>query len=128
MAALHSLRLPPLSVSQARVSQGRSLVKFGEARAGRAHTGAGSASACRGISRGIVRSASGSAMREDEVEDGEVGSRGNGAAEGVAEERPPIVVVSFYKFANLPDYEQKRAPLKELCEKHVRVCIVDPWG
>jgi predicted sulfurtransferase len=42
-------------------------------------------------------------------------------------------VVSFYKFANLPDYEQKRAPLKELCESHVRISLTlwrnaEPWG
>ncbi|MCO5596979.1 hypothetical protein L7F22_051050 [Adiantum nelumboides] len=27
-----------------------------------------------------------------------------------------LVVVSFYKFAHLPDYQSKRQPLKELCE------------
>jgi hypothetical protein len=30
-----------------------------------------------------------------------------------------LLVVSFYKFANLPDCEQMRAPLKEICEANV---------
>ncbi|KAI5059982.1 hypothetical protein GOP47_0024402 [Adiantum capillus-veneris] len=29
----------------------------------------------------------------------------------------PLVVVSFYKFAHLPDYQSKRQPLKDLCEE-----------
>jgi hypothetical protein len=35
------------------------------------------------------------------------------------ESKASLIVVSFYKFANLPDYEQMRAPLKELCEANV---------
>ena len=31
----------------------------------------------------------------------------------------PLVVVSFYKFAHLPDFEAKRPPLKDLCEELV---------
>lgn len=31
-----------------------------------------------------------------------------------------LVVVSFYKFADLPDYADMRTPLRELCEAHVR--------
>lgn len=130
-----ALRLPPLSVTQSPVSisRGHALVKSlgapmlatqDASHAGRARAGAGS-SPCLRIRGTLVRSVSGSAMREEEVEDeevgeGEVSGSGNGLVEGVAEEdRAPLVVVSFYKFANLPDYEQKRAPLKELCEANV---------
>lgn len=38
---------------------------------------------------------------------------------------PPssLVVVSFYKFADLPDYPSKRLPLKELCEELVSLLL-----
>lgn len=32
---------------------------------------------------------------------------------------PPLVVVSFYKFADFPDHVDLRKPLKELCEQLV---------
>lgn len=35
----------------------------------------------------------------------------------------PLVVVSFYKFASLPDCQEMRAPLRELCETHVRLSL-----
>lgn len=34
----------------------------------------------------------------------------------------PLVVVSFYKFADFPDHTDLRKPLKELCEHLVIVC------
>jgi hypothetical protein len=120
MATLHSLRVLPLSVSQSPVSRSHNVVKFAPMLAQetpfcRAHAGVGSSSSCVRNPRDVVRSVSGSAMREDEVEvEAEAASSGKGAH---------LVVVSFYKFANLPDYEQKRAPLKELCESHVRISL-----
>jgi hypothetical protein len=113
----------PLSASQS--SRGRNLVKFGpmlaqEAPFCRAHAGVKSSSSCIRNLMGVVRSVSGSAMGQ-EAGEGKAGSSGNGAVEQGTEERAPLVVVSFYKFANLPDYEQKRAPLKELCETYVRI-------
>lgn len=121
MAAFHSLRPSLVSVSQAVICRGRSVAEFGRLQAHeaacRVHKGAWSS--CLHISRGAVRSVSGSAMthkevqeeEEEEEEKGEVSSSGSGAPK-----RAPLVVLSFYKFADLPDYEQMRAPLKELCE------------
>jgi hypothetical protein len=37
-----------------------------------------------------------------------------------------LLVVSFYKFANLPDCEQMRAPLKEICEANVSSVFHSP--
>lgn len=34
--------------------------------------------------------------------------------------RSSLMVVSFYKFADLPDYAEMRTPLRELCDTHVR--------
>jgi hypothetical protein len=42
---------------------------------------------------------------------------GEGAVDG---EAPPLVVVSFYRFADFPDHAAFRHPLKELCEDLVR--------
>lgn len=57
-----------------------------------------------------MRNATASAMKEEQEQEQEQVS--------VSGSDDPLVVVSFYKFANLPDYEEKRAPLKELCETH----------
>lgn len=40
------------------------------------------------------------------------------AASG-APDHPPLVVVSFYKFADVPDHADMRKPLKNLCEDEV---------
>jgi UPF0176 protein len=32
--------------------------------------------------------------------------------------RPPFLTAAFYKFVDLPDYEQRKAPLLALCEQH----------
>ncbi|KAK1284403.1 Rhodanese-like domain-containing protein 7 [Acorus calamus] len=32
---------------------------------------------------------------------------------------PPLVVVSFYRFADLPDHARLRKPLKDLCEEEI---------
>lgn len=132
MAAFHSLRLLPatLSVSQSPISRGRNLLAFGpmlaQEAAFRVHRGG--ASSCLHIPRGVSGSVSGSAMQEEEMGEGEVSRTGNSSVEQVATDLGwiPLVVVSFYKFANLPDYEQKRAPLKQLCETHVRIFGVKP--
>lgn len=39
--------------------------------------------------------------------------------EGKFEESSPLVVVSFYKFADFPDHALLRKPLKDLCERLV---------
>lgn len=45
------------------------------------------------------------------------------ASDGIDTERsmPPLVVLSFYKFAVFADYKNMRMPLKNLCEKVVRI-------
>ena len=105
MAALRTLRLPPISISPSPVTQCRD---FGPMLAPEA-------AACRGYKSAgsSFLHISGNAMNEEEDE---VSSSRNASTSG---ERSPLVVVSFYKFARLPDYEQKRAPLKELCETNV---------
>lgn len=37
---------------------------------------------------------------------------------------PPLVVVSFYKFADFPDHVDLRKPLKELCEQLVNLTFL----
>lgn len=39
--------------------------------------------------------------------------------EDISETECPLVVVSFYKFADFPDHADLRKPLKELCERLV---------
>lgn len=45
-----------------------------------------------------------------------IGATAAAAAEGL---ECPLVVVSFYKFADFPDHADLRKPLKELCERLV---------
>ncbi|KAG6522326.1 hypothetical protein ZIOFF_019465 [Zingiber officinale] len=53
-----------------------------------------------------------------------VSSISSEAADGSA---PPLVVLSFYKFADFPDHATMRKPLKELCEDVVSAKI-SPFG
>lgn len=55
---------------------------------------------------------------------GDVSSISSEPADGPA---PPLMVVSFYKFADFPDHATMRKPLKELCEDVVSAKI-SPFG
>ncbi|XP_024399738.1 uncharacterized protein [Physcomitrium patens] len=123
MAAFHSSRLQPLSVSKSPVFWSRNSITLGPVVARQdafrvLQKGLGAS--CVYVSRRVAASSdgccSGNTMREEveEVVEKEQVYRN----ELRAGERAPLVVVSFYKFAHLPDYEEKLAPLKELCETH----------
>lgn len=45
------------------------------------------------------------------------------ASNDVVSPESPLVVVSFYKFADFPDHADLRKPLKELCERLVIFCF-----
>ncbi|KAL3698973.1 hypothetical protein R1sor_016995 [Riccia sorocarpa] len=54
------------------------------------------------------------------VDGGDCGNEDRGAAAPSKDDKAPscLVVVSFYKFADLPDYADMRVPLREVCEAH----------
>ena len=113
MGLLHTLSLPPVSFSKSSLISGELrplLLSHGAGfSSAEAACGVQNRASSLHISRIPLNKISSSAMEE-------VTTSRNGQEE---ESKASLIVVSFYKFANLPDYEQMRAPLKELCEANV---------
>jgi hypothetical protein len=65
---------------------------------------------------GLTRAARTEAVPILEADGQEMAETGNGPHEH------PLVYVSFYKFASLPDYEELRLSIKEKCDEQVNFC------